>query len=165
MLSKVLKKEVCAECRFCCSFRRQSLWELPKLSAQFMEKYKTKSDGSEIRYIVSDKGDGVTDLRNCYRTDDPSEEVPCPFLDTNKGCILPYEDKPFECSAWPLRLMRMENGSLKVCLTPTCPAMNHVDVGILKEETASSWHELMENYAKEHPYIIMDYKEGYIPLE
>ncbi|MBR3535622.1 MAG: hypothetical protein IKN85_07335 [Oscillospiraceae bacterium] len=79
MLSKVLKKEVCAECRFCCSFRTQSLWELPKLSAQFMEKYKTKSDGSEIRYIVSEKGDGVTDLRDCYQTDDPSEEVPCPF--------------------------------------------------------------------------------------
>ncbi|MBR3535623.1 MAG: hypothetical protein IKN85_07340 [Oscillospiraceae bacterium] len=61
--------------------------------------------------------------------------------------------------------MRMEDGSLKVCLTPTCPAMNQVSVDILKVETASSWHELMENYAKEHPYIIMDYKEGYIPLE
>ena len=165
MLSKVLKKEVCAECRFCCSFRRQSLWELPGLSTEFMEKYKTGSDGSPINYIVSGEGRGVTDLRNGYQTDDPNEEVPCPFLDKQKGCILPASDKPFDCSAWPLRLMRMEDGSLKVCLTPTCPAMNQVSVDILKVETSSSWHTLMENYAKDHPYIIMDYKEGYIPLE
>ena len=29
MLSKVLEKSTCAECRFCCSFRRCSLWETP----------------------------------------------------------------------------------------------------------------------------------------
>ena len=29
MLSSILSKSDCAECKFCCSFRRQSLWETP----------------------------------------------------------------------------------------------------------------------------------------
>ena len=37
MLSKVLKKETCAECRFCCSFRRCSLWETPLFPKEVMD--------------------------------------------------------------------------------------------------------------------------------
>ena len=38
MLSKVLSKESCAECRFCCSFRRCSLWETPLFPKDECEK-------------------------------------------------------------------------------------------------------------------------------
>ena len=38
MLSKVLKKSTCADCRFCCSFRRCSLWETPLFPKETMEK-------------------------------------------------------------------------------------------------------------------------------
>lgn len=177
MLSEVLKKEECAVCRFCCAFRRQSLWEVPKLPAYFVEKYKTDPKGRIIKYIrlaeanipesagAFDRSGVITDLRDLYRTDDPEEEAPCPFLDTTKGCILPPEDKPFECSAWPLRYMRMPDGTLKVCLTPTCVAINKVALDLLKQKTSEKWHEQMDAYAKSHPYIILDYREGFIPLE
>jgi len=29
MLSKILSKDECASCKFCCAFRRQSAWETP----------------------------------------------------------------------------------------------------------------------------------------
>lgn len=177
MLSEVLKKEECAACRFCCSFRRKSLWEVPKLPAYFTEKYKTDPLGRDIKYIhlseedlpesngMADKDGVITDLRGLYQTDDPEEEASCPFLDLQKGCILPPEDKPFECSAWPLRYMHMPDGSYKVCLTPTCPSVNKVAIDILKQKTKEAWHEQMEDYAKAHPYIILEYKEGFLPLE
>ena len=46
MLSKVLKKETCADCKFCCSFRRQSLWETPLFPVDIVEKLKKKNDNS-----------------------------------------------------------------------------------------------------------------------
>ena len=177
MLREVLKKEECAACRFCCVFRRQSLWEVPKLPAYFTEKYKTDPKGREIRYLrladgILPQADGafapdgvITDLRDLYQTDDPEEEAPCPFLDPKSGCILPAEDKPFECSAWPLRYMRMKDGSLKVCLTPTCPTVKKADLELLKQKTRESWHAQMAAYAETHPYIIMEYKEDFIVLE
>ena len=42
MLSKVLKKETCAECRFCCSFRRCSLWETPLFPKEVMDSLEKK---------------------------------------------------------------------------------------------------------------------------
>ena len=38
MLSKVLSKKSCADCRFCCSFRRCSLWETPLFPKEECEK-------------------------------------------------------------------------------------------------------------------------------
>ena len=38
MLSSVLSPGECAECRFCCSFRRQSLWETPLFDSETAEK-------------------------------------------------------------------------------------------------------------------------------
>ena len=38
MLSKVLEKSTCAKCKFCCSFRRCSLWETPLFPENTVEK-------------------------------------------------------------------------------------------------------------------------------
>lgn len=168
MLSKVLKKEDCAGCRFCCAFRRQSLWEFPRLTEEFAKTHTTDINGNEITYIYTDSDDGkwaVCDLTGKYKTDDPEEEAPCPFLDPSSGCVLSKEDKPFECSAWPLRYMRMNDGSLKVCLTPTCPSVSKVDLDIMKKETKKTWHNAFSDYATDHPYIIKDYRDGFIELE
>lgn len=168
MLSKVLSKASCAECRFCCSFRRSSLWELPRLPAEFAEKYKTDTEGKEIRYIFDECGGvpfAVTDLTGGYKTDDPAEEVKCPFLDPRRGCILPPEDKPFDCSIWPLRYMRREDGSLVTALTPTCPEINKLPQEPLTELLDGGLRGQIEAYAKEHPYMIKPYREGFPVLE
>ena len=79
MLGKILSKEDCKNCKFCCSFRRQSLWESPfKISAK-------------------------------YKTEDENEEIPCDFLDYKTGCTLSDGKKPFDCKIWPFRVMKDEN--------------------------------------------------------
>ena len=167
MLRKVLKKEDCASCTFCCSFRRQSLWELPRLPVSFGDRHKSGFEGRSVEYDKCSSAEGewiTTHLDDGYKTDDPEEEAACPFLDPKGGCILPPEEKPFECSMWPLRYMRMPDGRLEVCLTPTCPVINKADTEVLRQYSQKEWAPAIREYAREHPYIIKDYREGFIVL-
>ena len=167
MTGDFITKEDCRSCRFCCQFRRQSLWEVPKLPEYFTDKYKIATGGDVIKYkhMKTEAGSWViTDLSDLFTTDDPEEEAPCPFLDEKKGCVLPPEDKPFECDGWPLRYMRMPDKSLKVTLTPTCPALGLKDITALRLKSRTEWEHRFSEYAKQHPYIINDYRDGYIIL-
>lgn len=85
-------------------------------------------------------------LENNYRTADP-EEVPCTFLDPHRGCILKPEDKPFDCSIWPLRIMN-KDGELVIALTPTCPSIGAVPSQVLTELVKSGLGEKILEYAK-----------------
>ena len=111
MLSKVLSKETCAKCRFCCSFRRCSLWETPLFPKNECEKFS-------------------------------------------------QEDKPFDCKIWPLRIMR-KGDRLVISLTPTCPSIGREPSEELKELVNNGLGEVIYNYAKENPFIIKEYKEGF----
>ena len=127
MLSKILSKTSCAACKFCCSFRRQSLWETPLFPPEVAEKLSRENeygvvgeftpvqDARETRDAREAQNAYRLVLENNYRTDAPEEEVPCTFLNPQKGCILNGEDKPFDCSIWPLRIMNKDgfDNSLK----------------------------------------------------
>lgn len=160
MLSKVLSKSICAECKFCCSFRRGSLWETPLFSEETVQKL--ESDGycfvnckeGEIRY-------GRMELEGGYCTADPEEEVPCSFLDAKQGCILTNEDKPFDCKIWPLRIMRKQDGALVIALTPTCPEIGSQPSKAMEDLVKDGLGEVIYAYAAEHPYIIKEYREGF----
>ncbi len=155
MLSKILSKTSCAACKFCCSFRRQSLWETPLFPPEVAEKLSRENEYG----VVGEFRDGQIILGG-YRTDDPEEEVPCTFLDPQKGCILKGEDKPFDCSIWPLRIMN-KDGKLVIALTPTCSAIGAVPSQALVELVQNGLGEKIFEYAKTHPYIIKEYKEGF----
>ena len=155
MLSKILSKTSCAACKFCCSFRRQSLWETPLFPPEVAEKLSRENEYG----VVGEFRDGQIILGG-YRTDDPEEEVPCKFLDPQKGCILKGEDKPFDCSIWPLRIMN-KDGKLVIALTPTCSAIGAVPSKALVELVQNGLGEKIFEYAQTHPYIIKEYKEGF----
>ena len=155
MLSKILSKKSCAACKFCCSFRRQSLWETPLFPQEVAEKLSSENEYG----VVGEFRDGQIVLGG-YRTDDPEEEVPCTFLDPQKGCILKGEDKPFDCSIWPLRIMN-KDGKLVIALTPTCSAIGGMPSKALVELVQNGLGEKIFEYAKTHPYIIKEYKEGF----
>ena len=155
MLSKILSKTSCAACKFCCSFRRQSLWETPLFPPEVVEKLSRENEYG----VVGEFRDGQIILGG-YRTDDPEEEVPCTFLDPQKGCILKGEDKPFDCSIWPLRIMN-KDGKLVIALTPTCSAIGAVPSKALVELVQNGLGEKIFEYAQTHPYIIKEYKEGF----
>lgn len=198
MLSKILSKETCAGCKFCCSFRRCSLWETPL----FPEETVKRLGG---RFNI-EKRDGYSygkmDFSESYTTDNPEEEAACQYLNPQSGCTLSYEDKPFDCKIWPLRIMRKKNsdehragggeecrigggeecraggerradvecrtcgerrsdGKLVVALTPTCPAINKVDIEEVRKLVADGLGNVIYEYAKEHPYIIKEYRDNF----
>ena len=83
---KSFEKETCAECRFCCSFRRCSLWETPLFPKEVMDSLEKK--GSPVvfkKQTVSGKEYGQMDLTGKYRTQDSEEEAACEFLDAHKA--------------------------------------------------------------------------------
>ena len=155
MLSRVLSKQSCAACKFCCSFRRQSLWETPLFPPEVVEKLSKPNEYS----VVGEFRNGQIVLGG-YRTDNPEEEVPCTFLDLHKGCILKAEDKPFDCSIWPLRVME-KGGELVIALTPTCPTIGAMPRPELVELVKNGLGAKIFEYAKTHPYIVKKYREGF----
>ena len=95
------------------------------------------------------------DLFDQYKTDNPDEEAPCPFLDKEQGCILPPELKPFDCSIWPFRAVRV-NKNLAVALTPTCPVFNKAPKEKLISLLQSGLGQKIIDYANENPDIIKE---------
>ena len=162
MLSGILKKEDCASCRFCCSFRRTSLWETPIFTKENIEAIKEDRLMDENALIVSEKDGykkGTYDLSHDYKTDDPDEEVPCPYLGEN-GCVLNEKEKPWDCSIWPLRVMRKENENV-IALTPTCPSINRLDIGNVKEYVDENLRKDIMEYADKHPFLIKEYRPDF----
>ena len=163
MLSSILAKSTCAACKFCCSFRRQSLWETPVFPAADLPKFQALNPSARFRKAGKDSY--TFDLTASYKTTDPEEEAPCPFLDQNRGCTLPQDLKPFECKIWPLRAVRTQESSgstenpetsISVALTPTCPAINKVPPEQVKPLAASGLGQQILDYAGSHPDIIKE---------
>ena len=163
MLKSILKKSDCAECGFCCSFRRASLWETPIFDKEITSKLKKLYP--EVKFIkISDKKNSTAssftfDISDKYKTDNSEEEVPCPFLNTKSGCILPPELKPFDCSIWPFRVVRNLNNQIEVALTPTCTAINKVPRKEIINLLKSGLGKKILDYAEKHPDIIKDSSE------
>lgn len=171
MLSKILSKETCADCKFCCSFRRCSLWETPIFPEDTIRKL-----GGEFDVEQKDGYSyGKMNFEGRYSTDDAEEEAACPYLDAHKGCVLSDEDKPFDCKIWPLRIMRVrkpeeakeEDGPIEgasklvIALTPTCPAINKVDIEKVRKLVEEELGSVIYEYACQHPYIIKEYRENF----
>lgn len=160
MLSKVLSKESCAECRFCCSFRRCSLWETPLFPEKECEKLSHPNEYKVVSQFRMLDGCGQMKLEHKYKTNDSEEEAACDYLDAHKGCILSDEDKPFDCKIWPLRIMRKDD-KLVIAFTPTCQALGRKPSDKLVTLVREELGDKIYGYAKEHPFIIKDYKEGF----
>ena len=152
MLSSILKKSDCAACKFCCSFRRQSLWESPVFDSNTVEKLRHLYPNVKFRKVG--KSSFTFDISDQYKSSDSEEEAACPFLDSQNGCILPSDLKPFDCSIWPFRVVKNE-----IALTPTCPAINKVPREKIKELLDSGLRKKILDYAESHPDIIKDSSE------
>ncbi|MDO4487734.1 MAG: hypothetical protein Q4B67_01400 [Eubacteriales bacterium] len=155
MLSKILTKEDCARCRFCCSFRRQSLWETPLFDKETLPVVKEKYPDALFKELPD--GSVTIDLDGGYKTNDPEEEVLCPF--NVNGCVLTPELKPLDCKIWPLRVMS-KDGGLVIALTPTCSVIKDEVTPELIKVTEELRDEIMA-YAEKHPEIIKEYREGF----
>ena len=166
MLSSILAKSDCAACKFCCSFRRQSLWETPIFDESTMQRLQELYPSAKFRPAGPSGQSYTFDISDAYHTQNPDEEAPCPFLDPSRGCTLSGDLKPFDCKIWPLRAVRTqetagpattsETSQISVALTPTCPAINKVPLDRVRDLAASGLGHQIVAYATEHPDIIKE---------
>lgn len=165
MLEKILSPRDCADCRFCCSFRKVSMWETPLFTPEnYRAMCKTPRENHE-RLECMENGLYRYNLEMDYATDDVDEEVACPFLDSKAGCALKDEEKPWDCKIWPLRVARKSNGEIWIVLTPTCSAVNKVPVKKLMKLVDSISNDLYR-YVLRYPYLVKEYREDFfIPLK
>ncbi len=163
MLSKILSSEDCAACKFCCSFRRKSLWETPIFSEKQKNLLEKKYPHAVFKPAA--KNSYTVNLDDAYKTDDPEEEAACPFLDSERGCILDSDEKPFDCSIWPLRACR-KDGALKVMLENTCPAINRVPFERVREFVIGDGiaKKILEE-AEKNPDMLKDFNQEYLIIE
>jgi hypothetical protein len=158
MLKSVLSSEDCAECRFCCSFRRKSLWETPLFDKETKEKLENKFP--QARFKKSGPESFTLELLHLYKSDDSEEEAKCPFLG-EKGCRLSSDEKPFDCSIWPLRACKIE-GKVRVMLENTCPAINRQPAENIEKLVRSGLGEKIISHAEKNPDSIKEIKPGFI---
>ena len=157
MLSSILSKSKCAECKFCCVFRRQSRWETPLFTKETAAALSEKFKNAKFRTV----GDMLTiDIDGEYKTDDPEEEAACFFLDGRKGCMLSDGEKPIDCKIWPLRIMNKGDKTV-IALTPTCPEINKLPLETVRELVESGLGKVIEEEAVKNPDMIKEYREGF----
>jgi len=158
MLSKILSINDCSTCKFCCRFKRTSLWETPLFSFEEKQLLQQKFPLAKFKPISQDSF--TIDLILEYKTSNPEEEAVCYFLDDKKGCLLNKKEKPFDCSIWPFRIMKKDD-SLVIALTPTCSTINKIPIKNLKQFVLENIAQEIFFQAEFRPYIIKKYKSDF----
>jgi Fe-S-cluster containining protein len=151
MLSKILSKRECAECKICCSFDSYDLLETPVVTDEIMQRSLAVKpdqrfadvDGTRL-YIMDKEPD-----RDLYY---------CPMLDHSKGCLL-GDSKPFDCRIWPFKIMRFE-GRRVIALSPVCPIVSDKPLSELRE-LAHELAPVIFAEADREPSLVRPYSSGY----
>lgn len=118
MLKNVLSHKTCADCRICCSFVKGDAWESPIFSEEDMKKILAL--GIDRNRFQETEKNGQKMYKANYDFETDSQILLCPCLDEKSGCML-KDDKPFECSIWPVRVFENKNGTY-LGVSSACPA-------------------------------------------
>ncbi len=154
MLTEIFTPSDCAACKLCCNFHRSSAWETPALE-------------NELIYLLQEEGvplqkrqDGSTSFYLYFCTDSENEVADCPMLNSETGCTLPRELRPFECRIWPLRLMK-HSTKLVIGLYKNCPALKNDTLDKLVHFATGKLLPVLLDYAKKHPYSVRELNPAY----
>lgn len=151
MLKKILDGSSCAECRLCCVFDKDDIWETPVFTDEIRQKIlKAKPDAEFIP-----KDGGYTFLVGELKDE---ELFYCPAL-TENGCML-EDDKPFDCRIWPYRIMEV-GGKRAIAIASICEELYNRPLSQLTEFLKEGLAETIFRYADAHPEIVKQYYSGY----
>lgn len=157
---KLLSKDDCKKCRFCCSFKHESLWGTPIFSLSqknnLEKKYKAK-------FIKTNKNSFTIDLLGCYKSTDESEEAACYFLGS-QGCVLSKDEMPFDCAIWPLRVALRDN-EIYVVYEQNCPVLNKISLEKIKELLTPEFIRTIKNNVYDNPDIIKAWNQSFVCLQ
>ncbi len=152
MLTKLLKRETCAECRLCCVFDSSDIWETPVISEEV--RHRIENILPEVEFLSKGEKSYLFRIRHL----DEGDLFYCPIL-TDTGCRLGTE-KPFDCQIWPYRVMEVE-GKIAITIAPICEAMMRVSLGELTGLLKESLADVIFRYAQDNPDIIKPYDPMY----
>lgn len=154
MLTDIFTPKECANCKLCCNFHRSSAWETPALEAEqiFL--------AHEHCIPLEKRPDGSTSFYLHFQTDSKEEIVNCPLLNPCDGCMLPREQRPFECRIWPVRIMK-QHSKLVIGVYEKCPALKNEKFDELKSAVLINLLEPILAYAKRHPEAVRDFNTAY----
>ena len=151
MLKSILSPKTCAACKNCCVFRPESAWEMPTFSKAAIDRlpkgYPIQPDGDRYRIMLS------------YGAEDAAR--PCPFLDSQTGCTLPPEEKPFACGIWPIRVMPDSDGKPALTLYQGCDGLPDADAPALHALLDSGLRLRILKAAEQDPTLIVPYHPNY----
>ncbi len=154
MLSEILSRKECAECRICCCFDSYDIWEAPVISPSLRTKVEKLLP--ETEFVT--KGGSFT-LK--MRREQDADLYYCNLLDRSRGCMLGGE-KPFDCSIWPLRIMEFE-GRRVIALSPVCPVVAKRPVKAVTAVAKKLAPTIFEQ-ANKNPDLVKKYELGYVIL-
>lgn len=156
MLGKILTKEECARCEFCCSFLEEDIWECPIMTSEMMEKISNECPEAEYSEVCGHK---CLKLEKRVYPQDGKEYLFCNLLHPTKGCML-NDSKPLECRLWPYRIMKCEDGELVLALSHECAQVMKRPFG---ELYSLAWELAEEVFSEAHctPQIVRPLREDY----
>ncbi len=160
MLTEILSRKSCAECKVCCGFERDDAWEMPVISRELAEYIKQNIDANARLEPYLEDYKFKTDFK------DGEELFMCPMLREN-GCVL-GNDKPFDCRIWPFRAMRIKDNLIGITVSPVCKTVSALPLCKLSEFLLNGEERLADiiiSYAKEHNDIIKPYIDNYPVLK
>jgi len=149
MLKKILSPETCKNCRVCCVFDKEDIWEIPLISENLMKAI--SDERPDLKLIPRGKSSYVFDMEF-----EENGLTYCPAL-SDKGCTL-GKNKPFDCSIWPFRAMR-KGEDLVITVSPVCSSVNPKDDAVKKLTEELS--DIIFEEAEKNPDIVKEYIEGY----
>lgn len=150
MLGKILSADSCGNCRVCCGFTREDIWEIPLI-------YKENRSAVEEKLgveLIPRGGEFVFDMKF-----NGGEISYCPALSEN-GCSLGAL-KPFDCAVWPFRVNAL--GDMRVItVSPVCETVSALPLNVLSEFVSSDgFAKKLFAEARKHPEIVKPYIDGY----
>ena len=153
MLTKLLSRSTCADCRQCCIFDRYDVWDMPLLDTRTRRRVQALVPDAE--YISKGRESWIFRVR----TLNAHECFVCPLLDPDKGCML-GEEKPFDCRIWPFRIMET-GGRQAITIAPICEAMMAQPIGVLLSFLKEELADTIFAYAEQHPDVVQPYDSLY----
>lgn len=150
MLELILSPRSCGNCRVCCGFTREDIWEIPliykenRTSVEKMLGVELVPRGKEFVFDMDFNDNGIS-----Y----------CPALSEN-GCML-GELKPFDCAVWPFRVNALDDMRV-ITVSPVCETVFSLPLKTLSDFVRNDgFAEKMFTEADKHPDIVKHYIDGY----
>lgn len=148
MLEELLTLEDCTNCKICCHFQEDELFDAPTF---------TKEQKDFILNIMKVKAEFTkkNDIYQIALNEVDNKGHKCPLL-SGRGCILPFDIKPFDCQSWPFYVMK-NNDEYLITVSQDCPTFNQIPREKLKEYIKLKFLKEALNIIKKYPSMITDY--------